>query len=62
MSFEKKELKKKYKEFFEIVKLHIDDWDCIGLLSSHCPKNEYDIETAEIVPNCMENKLCGRIN
>lgn len=34
---------------FEIVKQVIDEWDPIGLLSIHSPKDEYDIETEKIV-------------
>ena len=45
----KKELKNKYKEIFNIVKQSIDKWDCIGLLDMGAPKCEYDIETTEIV-------------
>jgi hypothetical protein len=55
----KKELQQEYKEILAIVKFHIDDWDCIGLLDLGCPKDEYDIEAAAIVStayrtNCVE--------
>ena len=43
-------LKHEYKGIYDIVKLHIDNWDCIGLLNMGCPDDEYDIETAAIVP------------
>lgn len=34
---------------FEIIKKIVDDWDPIGLLAAHCPPDEYDLETIEIV-------------
>lgn len=40
---------------FEKVKSVIDEWDPVGLLSSHCPPDEYDDISAELAKIMTRN-------
>ena len=43
------------KDIYEIVKKHIDTYDYMGLLSSGCPLDEYDIESRHISKSISAN-------
>lgn len=42
-------------KMFEKVKSVIDEWDPVGLLSSHCPPDEYDDISAELAKIMTRN-------
>ena len=44
-----KELKVKYKELFNLVKVIVNNWDPMGLLASTAPDDEYEMEIGSII-------------